>query len=163
MKWPLKDKQPNIPVLDSVGDFAFKRSFYYHPGIDLYCEDGQEIQSIEDGIITHIENFTGPDAEPPSPWWNETWSILVEGESGTIGYCELKPLSHIQVGLKVQAGDILAYIVPVLKKDKVNGCSMLHLEHYEPGTKHHVTWYLDKPKPEELKNPRALLEKITRA
>lgn len=160
MKWPLKNKTPSLPGIDSVGDFAFRRSFYYHPGIDIYCDFGQEVQAIEDGTVVHIENFTGPEADPPSPWWNETWSILIEGKSGVLGYCELKPLDHVHIGLKVSAGDVIAKIIPVLKKDKGNGTTMLHFEQYTTGTRHHVTWVLDTEKPEELKNPRNLLEKI---
>lgn len=160
MKWPLKDKIPELPPIDGVGDFAFRRSFYHHPGVDVYCGFGQEIQAIEDGIVVHIENFTGPNADPPSPWWLETWSILIEGASGVLGYCEIKPLPHIVPGIKVLEGDLIATVVPVLKKDKGNGTTMLHFEHYEVGTKHHVTWVLDTIKPEELKNSRFLLEKI---
>jgi hypothetical protein len=162
MKWPLKNKIPSLPLTDGVGDFAFRRSFYYHPGIDIYCDLGQEVQAIEDGIIVHIENFTGPEADPPSPWWNETWSILIEGKSGVLGYCELKPIDSIHIGLKVHAGDVIANIIPVLKKDKGNGTTMLHFEKYATGTRHHVTWVLDTPKPEELENPRKFLENFTR-
>lgn len=160
MKWPLKNKEPNLPEVDSMGDFAFKRSFYFHPGIDLYCSLDQEIQAIEDGKVVHIENFTGPKANPPSPWWLETWSILIEGKSGVLGYCELKPLSHIQIGYDVHEGEIIGHVVPVLKKDKGNGTTMLHFEKYTPGTRHHVTWELETEKPEELDNPRELLQSL---
>ncbi len=160
MKWPLKNKTPAIPPTDHVGDFAFRRSFYHHPGIDIYCEQGQEIQAIEDGVVVHIENFTGPAANPPSPWWLETWSVLIEGKSGVLGYCELMPLPHISVGSRVREGEVIASIIPVLKKDKGNGTTMLHFEQYGPGTKHHVTWVLDTPMPQELVNPRPLLEKL---
>lgn len=160
MKWPLRNKAPSIPPVGAVGDFAFRRSFYHHPGIDLYCGDLHPVQTIEEGIIVRIENFTGPNADPPSPWWNETWSILIEGASGTIGYCELKPMDHIKVGMHVEEGETIALITPVLKKDKGNGTTMLHLEHYKPGTQHHVTWVLDTKKPDELLDPRPLLEKL---
>jgi hypothetical protein len=160
MKWPLRNKTPALPAKGSVGDFAFRRSFYHHPGVDIYCNDNQIVQTIEAGKVVHIENFTGPNAEPPSPWWNETFSILVEGASGAIGYCELNPFSHIQVGMELFEGDAIGTITPVLKKDKGNGTTMLHLEHYIPGTKHHVTWVLDTEKPEELLNSRFLLEKL---
>ena len=161
MKWPLRNKIPAIPPEGAVGDFAFRRSFYYHPGVDIYCSFGQEVQAIEDGVVVHIENFTGPNANPASPWWHETWAILIEGASGVLGYCELSPLPHIQVGVTVKEGELIATIIPVLKRDKGNGTTMLHFEHYVPGTKHHVTWVLDTPKPEELLNSRHLLEKIT--
>jgi len=160
MKFPLKNIIPFIPEIGSPADFAHKRSFYWHPGIDLWCESNVEVQAIEDGTVVHIENFTGCDANPPSPWWNETWSILVEGSSGVIGYCELKPLPHIVVGSKIKEGNVIANIIPVLKQNKGNGLSMLHLELYVPGTKHHVTWYHDEDQPKELLNPRQLLEQI---
>lgn len=160
MKWPLKNKLPEIVPEGSVGDFAFRRSFYHHPGIDIYCELNQEVQAIEDGVIVNIENFTGPNANPPSPWWLETWSIIIEGTSGALGYCELKPLPHIVVGASIKEGEIIAMIVPVLKKDKGNGITMLHFEQYMPGTKWHVTWVLDTEKPNELLNPRPLLDKL---
>jgi len=160
MKWPLKNKIPAIPPVGHVGDFAFRRSFYHHPGIDIYCEGGHPVQAIEDGIVVHIENFTGPNANPPSPWWNDTQSILIEGESGVIGYCEMIVSSAYHLGNTIQAGDVLGHITPVLKRDKGNGTTMLHLELYGPGTRHHVTWVLDTDKPKELLNPRQLLENI---
>lgn len=160
MKWPLLNKMPAIPEEGAVGDFAFRRSFYYHPGVDVYCDFGQEIQAIENGIVVHIENFTGPNAEPPSPWWLDTQSILIEGKSGVIGYCEIKPLLQIKIGAVVKEGDLIATVVPVLKKDKSNGTTMLHFEHYIPGTEHHVTWLLDTTRPKELLNSRFLLESI---
>jgi hypothetical protein len=160
MKWPLKYHRPSIPLKNSVGDFAFRRSFYYHPGIDLYCEKDQEVQAIEDGLVVNVEQFTGSCATPPSPWWLDTWSILIEGKSGVIGYCELKPWYEIVPGHYVKEGDSIGKIIPVLKKDKGNGTTMLHIEHYEAGTKDHVTWVLDTEKPKHLIDPRNLLETI---
>lgn len=160
MKWPLKNKIAILPNEGSPGDFGYKRAFYVHSGIDLYCSDLQTVQAMESGVVVHIENFTGPNADPPSPWWLETWSVLIEGVSGVIGYCELKPLDHIKVGTVVAEGEVFAAITPVLKKDKGWGRSMLHLELYKIGTKHHVTWLLDTRRPLELLNPRFLLEKL---
>jgi murein DD-endopeptidase MepM/ murein hydrolase activator NlpD len=160
MKWPLKNKAPAMPPINGVGDFASRRSFYHHPGIDLYCPIYTIVQSIEDGIIVNIDHFTGLNANPSSPWWNDTWSIMIEGESGTIGYCEIMINSILTVGSKVKSGEIIGTVIPVLKKDKGNGTTMLHLELYVPGTKDHVTWVLDANKPKELLNPRNFLEKI---
>lgn len=158
MKWPLKNKAPAIPAEGEVGDFAFRRSFYHHPGIDLYCPINQEVQAIEDGTVIKIECFTGPNANPPSPWWNNTYSILIEGQSGVIGYCELMYHNNSTPGMFVHAGDVIGHIIPVLKKDKGNGTTMLHLEHYVSGTTDHVTWILDADQPSQLLNPRQLLE-----
>lgn len=160
MKWPLRNKQPKLPFVGAVGDFAFRRSFYYHPGVDLYCPDLEPVQAMEDGVIVHTERFTGTDAKPSSPWWLDTWSIMVEGESGVIGYCEVITFSHLKVGMRVFEGEPIALVTPVLKKDKGNGTTMLHLEHYVPGTKHHVTWALDTDKPKELLNSRELLQRL---
>lgn len=160
MIFPLKNKTPEIVPIGSVGDFGFRRSFYHHPGIDIYCEKGQEIIAIEDGVITNIECFTGLNANPSSPWWNETWSIMIEGASGAIGYCEIEPAHHMEVGLHIGEGERIATVIPVLKRDKGNGTTMLHLEHYIPGTAEHVTWVLDTEQPKQLLNPRPLLEKI---
>lgn len=158
MKYPLKDKSPSIPKEGSVGDFAFRRSFYHHPGIDLYCDYLQVIQAIEDGIVVNIEHFTGAEANPPSPWWNDTWSIMIEGKSGVIGYCEILPRTDLKVGSLIEEGEAIALIAPVLKKDKGNGTTMLHFELYTHGTKQHVTWKLDEEKPKNLLNPRDLLK-----
>ncbi len=164
MKWPLKKKElfseQTIPAEGSVGDFAFRRSFYYHPGIDLYCGLHDEIQAMEDGIVIKVEHFTGVDASPPSPWWNDTWSILIEGASGVLGYCEIMPKYMIAPGYKVKEGEVIAVVIPVLKKDKGNGTTMLHFEQYAPGTTDHVTWVLDTKKPKNLRNPRELLENV---
>ncbi len=160
MKWPLKLPEQNvtpkhisvIPQENHVGDFAYRRSFYHHPGIDLYCELHQEVQAIEDGVIVGVECFTGDGANPPSPWWNKTWSIMIEGASGVIGYCEIMPNytffpADNPIGRKVIEGQTFGVVIPVLKKDKGNGTTMLHLEHYVPGTTSHVTWVLDTPQP----------------
>ena len=160
MKWPLKNLEPKVPLEGHVGDFAFRRSFYYHPGIDLYCAKGQEIVAIEDGIVINFEIFTGPNANPPSPWWHDTFSVMIEGENGVIGYCELLIADPLDIGDKLKAGDVVGHITPVLKKDKGNGTTMLHLEQYVPGTTEHVTWVLDTPQPTQLMNPRNLLNKI---
>jgi len=161
MKWPLKNKIKNIPEVGAVGDFASKRSFYYHPGIDLYCNLNDEVVAIEDGIVVNIEQFTGTNADPTSPWWNDTWAILIEGNSGAIGYCELKPLDHIVKNYKVAEGEVIGSIIPVLKKDKGNGTTMLHLEQYTVGARTHATWKHDEPIPSDLVNPRPLLESIS--
>lgn len=160
MKWPIRHKEPEVPPWGHVGDFAFRRSFYYHPGIDIYCPLHTVVQAVEEGTVVHMENFTGPDADPPSPWWLPTRSILIEGEHGVLGYCEIEPYTHIQVGMHIFEGEALGLVVSVLKKDKGNGTTMLHFEKYVAGTRHHETWVLDTPKPSCLKNPRKLLQRI---
>ena len=86
--------------------------------------------------------------------------LLVEGNSGVVGYCEIVPLDHMKPGYIVKEGELLGYVTPVLKEDRGNGTTMVHFELYETGTRNHVTWLLDKEKPSELLNPRDLLTKI---
>lgn len=136
-----------------------KDLFIITVGIDIYTNDKEPVFAMEDGIIVHIENFTGPNANPTSPWWNETFSIMIEGDSGVIGYCELILENNLKINNYVKEGDLLGKITPVLKKDKGVGTSMLHLELYIKGTKEHCSWLHEEKKPENLLNPRELLEK----
>jgi len=161
MVWPLFQQKPNIPSDGSPGSFAYKRARTYHPGVDLYCDEEQEVVAIEDGTVVNVCVFTGPEATPPSPWWNETWGVLVEGESGVIGYCELKPIFYIKKGFKLKKGDMIGRIIPVLKRDKGNGTTMLHFELYLKGSRDHADWHHDEPQPVELCDPTPLLRKIS--
>ena len=159
MVWPLK-YPPSIPDTGSPAGFGFKRSFYYHPGIDLYCPEGTRVVAAETGTVVGIEAFTGPDAEPASPWWNPTEAVLIEGSSGVVGYCELITDSTLTIGDTVQEGQVLGRITPVLKRDKGNGTTMLHLELYRVGTRSHVTWHHDEDRPEELQDPIDFLKQL---
>ncbi len=158
MKSPLFDLKLKIPTHDQAGGFGFKRTFYYHPGVDLYCCNGQAVTALEEGEVVNIETFTGPLADPPSPWWNETQAILVEGANGALGYCELIVMPYLQVGDRIDEGDLLGFVVPVLKKDKGNGITMLHFEQYVPGTRTHVTWHIGEERPASLLDPTELLK-----
>ncbi len=157
---PIFNEKLNIPSQDQAGGFGFKRTFYYHPGVDLYCLSGQAIVAIEPGVVVNIETFTGALADPPSPWWNETQAILIEGASGALGYCEIVVMPYFKVGDEVEAGDLLGFVVPVLKKDKGNGTTMLHFEQYVSGSKGHVTWNIGEEKPASLLDPTELLKRI---
>jgi murein DD-endopeptidase MepM/ murein hydrolase activator NlpD len=57
MIWPLKNLSPSIVDINSVGDFAYRRSFYHHPGIDIYCDYGQEVTAIEEGIVVGLKIY----------------------------------------------------------------------------------------------------------
>lgn len=158
MRWPLANFPQLIPLINSPADFAFSRKYYHHEGIDLYCSLHQEVVAIESGTIVKLDKFTGEHAHPPTCHWNNTWSILIQGSSGVIGYCELEPF--VKEGDQVTEGQPLGRIIPVLKRDKGNGTNMLHLELYATGTAEHVTWLLSEPQPAQLRNPRPLLESL---
>jgi len=148
--WPL----PGADRFSSyAGSFGAVRKHDIHTGIDIYCEPNQVCCSVEAGEVVKIEVFTGPNAEPPSPWWHETHAIYVEGKTGVIVYGELKPISSMVVGKKISGGQVLGHIQTVLKKDKGTPMTMLHLELYKPGTREAVIWKLDQEKPESLLDP----------
>jgi len=140
------------------GAFGFQRKNHIHEGVDLYCEDGTSVHAVESGIVTAIEPFTGPSANPPSPWWHDTYSVMIEGNSGAILYGEIYVAVGIEVGHEVQAGDWLGEVVQVLKTDKGRPMSMLHMELHVPGTIEAKEWV--DTRPETLLDPTPFLLEI---
>jgi murein DD-endopeptidase MepM/ murein hydrolase activator NlpD len=153
--FPINNYRFELP-LEGPASFGAVRKHDIHTGVDLYCDNETLVFAIEDGIVVNIENFTG--ASAGSPWWNETNSILIEGESGVILYGELKPLRAI--GETIKKGELIGFVVPVLKKDKgVNPTTMLHMELYKHGTTESVWWKLGEEKPDNLLNITPILQK----
>jgi murein DD-endopeptidase MepM/ murein hydrolase activator NlpD len=159
MKFPLKNFKYEIPTHEDLGGFGVVRKFDNHTGVDLYCENGDEVIAMEDGEVVAIEWFTG---EPVGmPWWNDTMAIAIKGKSGTINYCELIPKEDLKVGSEVTEGQVLGNITPVLKKDKgkVPSTSMLHLELYTEYEGDWVLWEIGTPQPINLLDPTEILIK----
>ena len=121
---------PAIPVYDSTqehphpGSFLFPRCFDVHTGIDLYAPMGAPVHAMEAGGVIQVAWYTGPSAN--TPWWRDTRAVYVLGESGVITYGEIQ--EDIKKGDDVEAGQVLGYVVPVLKNWKRRPMSMLHLE-----------------------------------
>lgn len=148
-----------IPLLPHPGAFGKIRKNHQHEGIDLYCEDGDEVISIEDGIVIDIFPFTG--AQVNTPWWNDTWGLLIKSESGVLNYGEIIPSSHLEKNMKVKAGEIIGHVKTVLKKDKGRPMTMLHLEMYKGDTQKACTsWDLNERQPHNLLNPTQFLLNI---
>lgn len=135
--FPLKNWDLEIPQRDHPGAFGAVRKFDIHTGVDLYCKEGTSVFAVEDGEIVAIEEFTGPNAE--SPWWNQTWAILIRGDSGVVVYGEVENPS-LSVGDIVKMGDFLSCTKQVLKKDKGKPMCMLHLELCTSETTETVWW-----------------------
>lgn len=148
-----------LPVGDThAGAFGYPRRHHIHEGVDLYCPEGTPVVAVEDGIVVAIVAFTGPSAEPSSPWWHETMAVLVEGNSGVVVYGEIAVESSIREGTHVKAGDLIGHVVTVLKKIKNDRpTAMLHLELHEPGTRDAYEWTVALGRPPSLRDPTPFL------
>lgn len=145
-----------IPILPHPGAFAKKRKFHIHEGIDIYCEEHDEVISIEDGVIVNIYPFTGTLCG--TEWWNDTYAVMIEGKTGVFNYGEITPNPNLSIGDKVIAGQNIGQVTTVLKKDKGRPMNMLHLELYKHNTKKGInSWNLDSKKPEHLLDPTQIL------
>lgn len=159
-QFPLQNYNLDVPAESwHPGTFGFKRKFdYHHTGVDLYAKEGDSVFAVEDGIIVAIEDFTGE--INGTPWWNNTWAILIEGESGVAVYGEVLPFSNdIVVGARVSKGQQIATVLTVLKELEIKSWipghsrSMLHFELHMPETRETVWWKLNEPQPPTLLNP----------
>lgn len=138
-----------IPIGQHVGAFAVKRKHHIHEGIDLYCQEGDEVIAVEDGIVVAIEDFTGPKAG--YPWWLDTQACLVEGATGVVVYGEIE--TNLEVGTEVKRGQHIGQVKRVLAQDKGRPRDMLHLELHKHGTRQSFEWATDQEKPESLLDP----------
>lgn len=136
-----------------LGKFKSMRKFDIHTGIDLYCAENEEVFAMEDGIVMKNQPFTGSLAN--SPWWEETNYLGIKGQSGYIVYGEL--ISSLKEGEKVIKGQIIGNVKRVLKKNKGNPQSMLHLEFYSDFVDDPVVWNIGEKKHKLLLNPENLL------
>lgn len=166
--FPLKNWDGQIPTGDHPGAFGYRRKHDVHTGVDLYVFTNDWVYAVEDGEVIRIEDFTGPSAG--SPWWLPTKAILVQGDSGVVGYCEVDPFG-LREGDYVDRGQTLAAVVPVLpqykRRSDIPGHSnmMLHMELYKDGTTETVWWHVrpanlwsvDGSRPKNLLDPTEFL------
>lgn len=158
MIFPLKEYQYTLPVAGiDPGGFSTKRKYDIHTGVDLYCEDGQEVFSMADGEVVAIENFTGQNAG--SPWWEDTQAVVVYTNGvGYILYGEIT--TNLKPGQQIKQGELIGLVKKVLKKDKgITPTSMLHMELYSQYNGS-VIWYHNEQKPEGLQDITQLLKNI---
>ncbi len=147
--FPLKNYKYQLPLNTEPGSFGYIRKHDIHTGVDLYCENNDAVYAMYDGIIVNIENFTGVDSNPPTPWWYDTKSILIlHNDDFVICYGEIEIQQNLRIGDIVREGDIIGYVKQVLKKDKgITPLSMLHIEMYEKHITESVVWNLNSDKP----------------
>ena len=159
-RWMDKLSEPTtaMPLLPHPAAHAFVRKFQCHEGVDFYCPPMTSVQAVEDGGVVGIENFTGKKAG--SPWWHDTYAVLVEGKTGVVVYGEID-CPDLQIGDMVKARQEIGRVIPVLKKDKGRPITMLHLELHVPGTRLTEAWEVRNgivlPKPTTLLDPTPYL------
>lgn len=154
--WPLR-----APALlpDAPGQFGALRRHDIHTGVDLYCAPRTAVLAVEAGQVVDVSPFTGAHVPAPdtSPWWNDTWAVLVEGASGVVVYGELSPC--VQLGQWVAAQECLGQVdIPVLKVFKGRPMVMLHLELLRGGSRQTFWWAQGAPCPEGLLDPSPFLQ-----
>lgn len=153
------NKRVDIPIENHPGSFGFVRKNHIHEGIDLYTNFLEPVYSISSGKIIDISQFTGEKVN--SPWWNDTWAVLVEHDDFVINYGEIKPSKKLYINQIIKTKTLIGYVVPVLKKDKGRPMNMLHFECYTKDTKKSLScWQLNTEKPKNLINPTDLLLNI---
>ena len=155
------EHETEIPELPHPGAFSKKRKHHQHEGVDLYCENTDEVYNKKKRIIIGIFPFTGEIAN--SPWWNYTYCMLVRCENFVFNYGEIIPSQYVNVGDIVEEGDVLGWVVPVLKKNKGRPMTMLHLEMYEKNILIPTSsWKLNEEKHEGLLDPTMYLKKLAK-
>lgn len=150
------ERETGLPLAPHPGAFGVERKNHIHEGVDLYAPEGTTVRAVEDGYVVGIIPFTGPHAD--SPWWCDTWAVLVEGRSGVVVYGEI--IATIENGITVRAGEAIGHIQRVLRKDKGRPMSMLHLELHHPGTRDVFEWTPETGRPDTLLDPTPLLMTI---
>lgn len=146
-----------IPIPQHPGAFGVTRKHHVHEGVDLYCRECEPVFAMEGGVVSAVLPFTGPGAG--SPWWLDTFAVMIEGESGTINYGEIRPAAGLQVGSVVKAGDHVGDVITVLAKDKGRPRNMLHLELYDAGCNNTVEWKVGELQPPGLRDPTEILSR----
>lgn len=127
-----KNVEWHIPQDEHPGSFGAVRRYDIHTGVDLYVPEGTPVYALNDGIVVDISVFTGPNANPPCPWWNETYSITIFNPETKIFllYGEINVADFPTSPFFIKKGTLLGTVARVLKKDKGKPMSMLHMEAY---------------------------------
>jgi hypothetical protein len=107
---------------------------------------------MESGRVVKVSWFTG--AIINMPWWHDTRAVLIRGETGLFGYCEIQEMPGIFEGDYVAEGQLIGYVTTVLKKFKGRPMSMLHVELYKfTYWGDWCMWKLNDPQPFSLLDP----------
>ncbi len=176
LAWPLSgDRKRWVPSPGEPGSFAEDRKDRRHSGVDLYAPAGSEVVSIDEGLVIEVGPFTSPRM---IPYWNETFYVLVENDSGLfVKYAELEA-TVVNPGHRLSSGDPVGRVGSVLNPAKIDEDSpayirdliererpsMLHLELYssrpEPSQRYRGGNWFGEEEPKGLLDPTELLATI---
>jgi len=110
------------------GAFGVQRKHDIHTGVDLYAPHGCPVRAMCDGEVLAVEPFTGPSID--MPWWNDTKVIYIETiHHQVLAYGEIETL--LSPGDMIKHGQIIGYVLTVLKEYRGRPMSMLHMEMYQ--------------------------------
>lgn len=132
-----------LPLPPHPGAFGVQRRNHVHEGVDLYCAQGEPVFAVEEGKVVSVAPFTGSIAG--SPWWLDTWAVMVEGASGVLLYGEIVPESGLALGEDIFPGQVVGHVTRVLRNPKGRPDTMLHLELHVPGTREAFEWLNERP------------------
>lgn len=149
------EDETGLPMRPHKGAFGVARKYHTHEGVDLYVPEHTPITAVEDSVVVDIQPFTGLIADPPTPFWEDTWAVLAEGTTGVVVYGEVIPNSDLKVGSGLAKGDLVGFVKRVLRVDKGRPISMLHLELHDRGTRVIPAWEGQRPK--TLRDPTDFL------
>lgn len=108
--------QVPIPQGIHAGAFGAIRKHDIHTGIDLYVPENTSVYALDDGIVIDISVFTGQLASPPSPWWNETYAVIVYHVNLNVFilYGEIQPINLKKYQI-VEKGSLIGNVLRVSK------------------------------------------------
>lgn len=123
----------------------------YHVGVDLFCQEGDEVISISDGLLVAFHPFY---RRPRTG--EETYALLIRHDAMVVNYGEVKADSlrryGLAIGSTVKAGQRIG---------RVSGTSMIHFETYEATATRTSRWMkTDTTPPSNLRDPTAFLLKL---
>ncbi len=123
--WPVPESySKELPKKGEAGSFWERRDGRYHCGIDIYAPLGSRVLAVEGGIVIDIGIFTSPER---IPYWNFTYYIIIEHESGV--FCKYAELGSVEVkvGDRVEAGQLIGKVGLVLNPAKISEDAPLYI------------------------------------
>lgn len=149
--FPCKEKYPQ-------SQFGAERKYDIHTGVDIFVPNGTRVLSLDDGVVVNVEWFTGELSNPPTPWWNNTKAVwILHTNNLVVVYGEIE--TNLTIGTTIMKKSVVGEVIPVLKKEKTNQATMLHLEMYDTIPENTAIWKLGEEKPKGLLNPRLYLSR----